>query len=293
MTSLRPTRKPVFLWQAGLILLPVVIMAAVAITAIIRNRADVEREARRQAEEVARQYGKELERSWGVLLMSAGLLCVAMERLPGLHSGRMARERGTHASGSRCGAVACFEFAGKLAEWQAQNPGLPPEEVFPDRFLLTAEGRICEGMEFNPAPQPPAWRTGLSSTQRAAWEAVEAAASSGAGLKEVQQRLAQFEETHPGPEAAKNAAFLELRARLATLPPTDAVGEAQRFSWTCYETLTEAGLPLSSLAFSEALRYAHTTGPSEGLWKEVREQVLWTPSLLTPGLLAQFVSCRN
>jgi uncharacterized membrane protein YjgN (DUF898 family) len=62
MTSLRPARKPVFLWQAGLILLPVVIMAAVAITAIIRNRADVEREARRQAEEVARQYSKELER---------------------------------------------------------------------------------------------------------------------------------------------------------------------------------------------------------------------------------------
>ncbi len=65
MTSLRPARKPVFLWQAGLILLPVLIIAAVAITAIIENRTEVEREARRRAEEVARQYGKELERPWG------------------------------------------------------------------------------------------------------------------------------------------------------------------------------------------------------------------------------------
>ena len=69
MTSQRPTPKPAFLWQAGLILLPVLIIAAVAITAIIENRTAVEREARRRAEEVARQYGKELERPWGSFLM--------------------------------------------------------------------------------------------------------------------------------------------------------------------------------------------------------------------------------
>ena len=48
MTDLRPTRKPSFLWQAGLILLPVLIIAAVALTAIIDNRTAVEREARRR-----------------------------------------------------------------------------------------------------------------------------------------------------------------------------------------------------------------------------------------------------
>jgi len=69
MTSQRPTQAPTFLWQAGLILLPVVIIAAVALTAIIENRSAVERAARRRAEEVARQYGKELERPWGSFLM--------------------------------------------------------------------------------------------------------------------------------------------------------------------------------------------------------------------------------
>jgi len=53
----------------------------------------------------------------------------------------------------------------------------------PDRFWLTAEGRIDEGLEFNPAPQPPAWFTGMSAAQRAAWESLEAAALSGADLR--------------------------------------------------------------------------------------------------------------
>ena len=39
------------------------------LAAIIQSRAEVEREARRRAEEVARQYGKELERPWGDFLM--------------------------------------------------------------------------------------------------------------------------------------------------------------------------------------------------------------------------------
>jgi len=65
MSSLRPMRRPSFVWQAGLILLPVFIIAALALRAIIQDRTAVEREARGRAEEVARQCGKELERSWG------------------------------------------------------------------------------------------------------------------------------------------------------------------------------------------------------------------------------------
>jgi signal transduction histidine kinase len=287
MASLRPTRKPAFFWQAGLILLPVVIIAAVASRAIIQSRAEVEREARQRAEEVARQYGKELERSWGGSLMGQGLYARLWsdDLVHGAGAWPGSEERTQWEAGAARSPA--LSPQAQLAEWQSQYPGLRPEEVFPDRFWLTAEGRFLFGLEFNPAPQPPAWFTGLSSTQRAAWESIEAAASSDADLKEIQQSLARFRETKPGPEAGKNAAFLVLRVRLATLPPTDAVSEALRFGWTCHETLTEAGLPLSNLAFSEALRYARATGPSQSLWKEIPQQVLWAPSLLTPGLLAQ------
>jgi signal transduction histidine kinase len=286
MTSLRLTRKPAFLWQAGLILLPVLIIAAVALTAIIQNRTEVEREARLRAEEVARQYGKELERSWGFFLMQqdqyshewSDYLANVVGGWPG------GRRRKRFRQGE---AEEAARLPAQLAEWQAQYPGLRVEEVFPDGFWLTAEGRFRDGLEFNPAPQPPGWFTALSSAQRAAWETLKAAAASGASLKEVEQRVAQFQENGPEREAGTNAAFIDLRAKLTTIPPEAAVAEALRFSQECRETISETGLPLANLAFGEALRYARSTGPSEELWEEMRRQVLGAPSPLTPALLDQ------
>src|ERR1035441_3552829 len=228
MTNLRPTRKPTFLWQAGLILLPVVIIAAVALTAIIENRSAVEREARRRAEEVARQYGKELERPWGSFLMQqdrysqrwSDYLADIVGGWPGAERRAQMQAEAAQSPGR--------DLRAQLAEWQALYPGLRAEDVFPDEFGLRADGRFHEGLEFNPAPQPPAWFTGLSLPQRTAWEALKAAAVPGASVAEVDQRIAQFQETAPGLEAGMNAAFIGLRARLASLPPAEAVAEALR-----------------------------------------------------------------
>ena len=287
MTRLRPPPKPGFVWQAGLILLPVLIIAAVAITAIVRNRAAVEREARQRADEVARQFGKELERSWGFALMQhdrysqhwSDYLAIVAGGWPG--SEQRARLEAEAAQFPERNPRA------QLAEWQAQFPGLVAEEVFPDSFGLTAEGRFREGLEFNPAPQPPAWVTDLSPAQRAAWDSLEAAAAAGASVVEVEQRIAQFQEASLEPEAGINATFLGMRARLATLPPVEAVTEALRFARDNQWTLSEAGLPLSNLAFGEALRYARANGPSAELWAAIPDQVLYAPSPLTPVLLDQ------
>jgi signal transduction histidine kinase len=174
-----------------------------------------------------------------------------------------------------------------LAEWQAQYPGLRAEEVFPDEFGLTADGRFQGGLEFNPAPQPPAWFAALSPARRAAWEALKAAAASGASVEETKRRLDEFQQTGPEPEARINAAFIGLRAKLAELAPTEAVAEALRFAQESRETLSETGLPLANLAFGEALRYARATGPTEALWQAIPDQILRAPSPLTPALLEQ------
>jgi signal transduction histidine kinase len=309
MANLRPTRKPVFLWQAGLILLPVVIIAAVASRATIQSRAEVEREARQRAEEIARQYSKELERPWGLSLMRhdwysqcwSDYLVKLASAGPG-----SPRHAQPEAQAARPPAL---DPQKELAEWQAQFPGLQAEEVFPDSFELTAEGRFRDGLEFNPAPQPAAWFRRLSPAQRAAWEALKSAAASGASVEEIGQRIMQFQETSPEPQAAANATFVGLRARLATLPAAEAVTEALRFlvpevepvytdrsaaeaamqalrsAQENRETLSEAGLPLANLAFAEALRYARRAGPSEELWEAIRNQVLRAPSPLIPALL--------
>jgi hypothetical protein len=186
MTSLRPTRKPAFLWQAGLILLPVLIIAAVALTAIIENRTAVER-----------QYGKELERPWGFFLMRhdwysqrwGDYLAKVVGGWPGGER-RVRLEAEAAQSPER-------DPRAQLAEWQVQYPGLQAEEVFPAGFGLTGEGRFRDGLELNPAPQPPGWFTALGPEQRAAWEALNAAASSGASVEEIGQRIAQLQETSP------------------------------------------------------------------------------------------------
>jgi signal transduction histidine kinase len=287
MTSLHPRRKPAFLWQAGLILLPVVIIAAVALTAIIENRTTVEREARRRAEEVARQYGKELERAWGFFLIQhdqysqrwSDYLAKVVGGWPG-GKGRVQLE-------TEAARNPALDPRSQLAEWHAQYPGMRAEEVFPDSFGLTAEGRFQDGLEFNPAPQPPAWFTVLSPAQRAEWEALKTAAASGANVEAIEKHIDEFKQTSPDPGSAMNASFIGMRARLAAMPPEEAVAEALRFAQESRETLSETGLPLSSLAFGQALRYARTTGPSEVLWDVIPGQVLQVPSPLTPTLLDQ------
>jgi signal transduction histidine kinase len=309
MPNLRPMRKPVFLWQAGLILLPVVIIAAVASRATIQSRAEVEREARQRAEEIARQYSKELERPWGLSLMRHDWYSQCWsDYLVKLASAGPGSPRHAQLEAQAVRPPA-LDPQTQLAEWQAQFPGLQAEEVFPDSFGLTADGRFRDGLEFNPAPQPAAWFRGLSPAQRVAWEALKSAAASGASVEEIGQRILQFQETSPEPQAAANATFLGLRARLATLPAAEAVTEALRFlvpevepvytdrssveaamqalrfAQENRETLSEAGLPLANLAFAEALRYARRAGPSEELWEAIRNQVLRAPSPLIPALL--------
>ncbi|HOX58831.1 MAG TPA: HAMP domain-containing sensor histidine kinase [Verrucomicrobiota bacterium] len=270
-----------------MILLPVLIIAAVALTAIIENRAAVERESRRRAEEVARQYSKELERPWGNFLIHQDIhsrrwsdhLVEVVGAWPGSKS-RSERE------------IEAVQFPdtnprAQLAEWRALFPGWEPEAVFPATFRLTAEGRFGQGLEFDPAPQPPAWFTGLSSAQRAAWDALKAASAARADAEEIEQRIAQFQETDPESEASLNAASLGLRSQLTRLPPAEAVAQALRSAQENRETLSEAGLPLANLAFGEALRYARAAGPSEPLWEAIPDQVLRAPSPLIPALLDQ------
>jgi len=301
MTRPRPTRKPAFFWQAGLILLPVVIIAAVASRAIIQSRTVVEREARERAEEIARQYSQELERRMGSLLLEHDKL-----------SERWVRYQAEVAGG--------WPGSRRRAQAEAESPPPPrvpyhgwrADEVFPGRFALTPQGRFAEGIEYSPAPQPPAWFTSLTQAQRAVWEALNSAPGSGASTDEIERRIAEFEHTDPGSAAKLNAAFIGLRARLATMPPAEAVTGALRFvregamaanravstnpamdaangplatpggQW---EVLSDAGLPLVNLAFGEALRYARVSGPSRELWEAIPGQVLRAPSPLIPALL--------
>jgi signal transduction histidine kinase len=262
-------------------------MAVVALTAIIENRTAVEREGRRQAEEVARQYSKELERPWGSLLMQHDRYSQRWyDWLANVVGGSPGSERRAQMEAEAAQSPA-RDPVGELADWQAQYPALRPEEVFPDSFGLRPDGRFQGGLEFNPAPQPPTWFSGLSPAQRAAWDALKAAAAAGVTAEEIEPRIAQFQETGPEPEAEINAAFIGLRAHMAMQRGQQAVAQGLQFARENPETLSEAGLPLANLAFGEALRYGRYAGALKPLWEAIPGQVLCAPSPLVPALLNQ------
>src|SRR3989442_1448822 len=62
MTATPPKRRPTFVWQAILILLPVVLLAAVSIWALQTDRAAVERQAQSRTKSVSAAVAAEIEK---------------------------------------------------------------------------------------------------------------------------------------------------------------------------------------------------------------------------------------
>ncbi len=273
------------MWQAVCILLPVVVIAAIALSAIIQNRAAVERDARRRAEELARQYATSLERPWGALLSRFERFSHVWLQHEEDVAGAWPGSHRTQAFDNQAVADPAQRYNSQLAEWQTEFPGLQPDEVFPCSFLLTPEGHFAGALDFNPAPQPPPWFTRLSTEQRAEWAALQSGDSAAQDPSAFPEQVARFLDLAPSPPAITNAMFLALRAQLASMPPADAVTQALQFAESSRDILSDTGLPLPNLAYAEALRYSLKTGPTEALWNEIPDQVWRAPSPLVPSLL--------
>src|SRR5437762_10340783 len=80
MSAVRNQHKPTFLWQALLVLLPVLALAVASLWALQRDRAAVEREARERAAESLESLTRELSTRVGVSL--------ALAQLQGAHEQR-------------------------------------------------------------------------------------------------------------------------------------------------------------------------------------------------------------
>jgi len=82
MTAMRKPNKPNFLWQAILILLPVIALAAASFWSLRQDRAAVEREARERAGELVESLSRELSTRAGVRLALAQLQVAHEQRPP-------------------------------------------------------------------------------------------------------------------------------------------------------------------------------------------------------------------
>jgi len=131
-------KKPAFFWQAGLILLPVIIMTVIGLIALVRDRAAVENEARQRAEELIQQLQDSFGRRVASELSEFGGFCVPW----GWHQRSSrggwpgSRERLEWEAGST-------DYPSRVAEWQRKFPGTAPEDVLPNDITFDAAGHLA------------------------------------------------------------------------------------------------------------------------------------------------------
>ncbi len=292
MARLNPARKPAFFWQGLLILLPVAIMAVVAGTAIIQDRASVEREAQQRAAEILRQINQNFadqvadnlaEYEEFVSLWRAENLVMngSWAGVPGRPTRRPDRtnqfsQRVTYTVLSQAEAgpiphALLVEFSVKF---------LP---AFNDNGTLRSPPTLD-------VPKPPGWRFSLSPEQLAAWESLCHAAISSNNSTAVETAFRQFTNTAPSPHARANAEFLLLQNKSAAESASNAIPLLLRFCDACgggfneigqpvdpnspwLGAVSESGIALSDLALAETLKRSSETALTETLWHHLETAV--------------------
>jgi signal transduction histidine kinase len=291
MASPQISSKPTFLWQGLLILLPMVVMTAVAATAIIKDRATVEREARQRADEILQHLNRDLGSSVAES-MTAYQGCVQFWSEENLTEKAL-----WPGSGWRRQYEQNRNTRAKLGEmWTASILPLSVEKesikfwpsFYEDGSVRGRWSHSDSYFSWAPAieaPRPPLWRLQLSSEQLAAWNSLCQAELSSNNTAGVEVAFQKFEKTGPAADALANAEFIRLRTRAAGEPATNAIQELLSFPTEQAETASESGIRLSSLALAEALNRAAETGPSEQLWRGLIGEVIISPGFITPVLL--------
>ncbi len=272
--------KPSFLWQALLILLPVVLMAAFGTWAILRERKAVEQDARQRAQELLQSlpynfFGRVAARM-GMLTTQSANESVLPEKAADLE---MSETNEAAAEWGAAGNLMPGAFTNVL--WTSL-----PGEVWPMNFLLGTNGDVWD-LTYQEAPQPPAWLGELSEKQRAAWAALRDADLSRAPVQEISNRFAALLNSDPPNAAREYAEFIQLRAQSSAQSDTDAVKSLLEFGRNCTDAMTDSGVPLSNLVLAEALRRATPGADTAALRRQLQFEVCYRPSLLTPGLLDQ------
>jgi len=279
MRHTAPSRKPSFLWQAVLILLPVALMAGFGFWAILRERNAVEQEARQRAAEIIETLPGDFgQRAAGRLTryLIFNTWLYDQQRGPSAWPESESHKRWL-ADTNDAQILRTF-----MADLHAVYPEWPAGPVTPVSFSLDASNNLP--FEGTSPPHPPAWLLDMPPEQYQTWVGLQTAACASGSTSNLARLLNEFARTQPSPSARACAEFIQLRSGLAGLAATNALVELLHFAENHHGVVSDSGLPLRTLALAEALQTAQKCGPTAGLWDALQTEVS-SPSQLAPGLL--------
>jgi signal transduction histidine kinase len=285
MSASRQQKRPGFFWQGMLIVLPVLVMAIVAITAIRNDRVSVEREARQLgaatatslAQTVAQEVGQQLEN-----YREASL--------------NFNNQRAATLSLTTTNDDASRQNIRQLIEaWQKSNPHLDLATLPPCNCRL-ADNRLLTlpPIEYPEAPPPPAWVRELSPGQNDLWIAAQRAAYSSKDVDAAKTLLKDFLAGNPPAGARANAGLLLFELDTAALSAPELEKKIMD-SWLLgTQQLSESGLPISQLACYLALRrLPDHSGLSQPLLQTVASKMEREPSILSARLLDELARVKG
>jgi signal transduction histidine kinase len=265
-------------------------MSAVGLLAIRRDRAVVQEEARKGADQLVNQLALALANRLPSQLAAFDHFSDAW------HKYHWALARGPWSLRQ------AESYSTQLREWQSTHPGLEPEEVLPNRLGFGRDGALVWPPDYAEPPQTPAWVLGLNERQRQTWQVLSKAQYGDSSFTNLQSCVEEFLQTKPAPQARANAELVLLRARTGEEKTVvDALQALEAFADRCQGVRSESGLPLLSLVEDAALR-AIRQGPQPpaifradpndrgGYLGEVIGWALDEPSLLTPRFLGELES---
>ncbi len=276
-----PNRAPIMLmWQAILILIPVMVMAGFGFWAIYKDRRAVEQEARQRAKDVLESLPDEFGR------IAAG----RMTQYDHFFYGWLDMERNFYSAWpesksrtERMAEVANYT-TNYLASWRKAFPGWQPEMHALMHFTLNASGEL-DGFAYTESPTPPNWVVAFTPEQRAAWTSLELADSTNASEQSIVALTRAFLQTNPDLVAVAAAKFMQTRAKASSMTASNAVEVWVKFTDQHYNDVTASGLPLSNLALAEGIRRARDTGMTARLWVQLCNQAYHRPSILIPPIM--------
>jgi signal transduction histidine kinase len=273
--------QPSFLWQAVLILLPVLVMAGFGTWAILRERRAVEQDARQRAHEILQSLPYNFAQRLAFRLDFLATQSTGQSGIP-----ENAAELESVAAD---GGVGQWGAAGNLLSNELTNQVMWTSlsgDVWPMNFLIDTNGNFWD-LTYHEAPQPPAWVAALTGEQRAAWAALRESDLNKVSFEEISNRFEAFIDTKPPVPARECAEFIRLRAQSDSLSYHDAVKTLSAFATNCSAVEIDTGVPLSNLVMAQLLRRAQPGESNGAIQKQLEFEVRYRPSLLIPKLLAE------
>src|SRR5579883_1321662 len=286
MPSLPSNRKPIFLWQALLILLPVATVTGIGLIAIRRDRVFVEEEARRGGEQLAAQCASAIARSLPLKLAAYDRFSQAWSEQQQLKARSLWHEPSDE------------PFAALSNSWRKATANLDPESGLPNDFACSFDGVLLWPPDYDDPPRIPQWLIRLNDQQRSAWQALLAAEFSGSSGTNLESKVDEFLNSEPPEEARLNADLITVHHESFKENNLQEFLGLQAFGARCSRARSESGLPLTTLIALEGLRAGRQPGAQYNLLAVdmndsggfVGQTLDWSfhePSVLTPVIIGQ------